>query len=60
MGTTQTNQKSFYHTSTIYHRVNLTNREDFSFRTISMLYSIGPSHMLKALVNNPKELIEVE
>ncbi len=39
-----------WHTSAIYHRVNLTNPEDFSFRTISMLYSIGLSPILKAWV----------
>ncbi len=48
MGTTQTNQKSFYHTSTIYYRVNLTNREDISFWAVLDLYSIGMSEMLKA------------
>ena len=38
METAWRNKKSFYHTSTIYHIVNLTNRDDFLFRTIFMLY----------------------
>ena len=40
----------------IYQRVNVTNREEFSFRTIFDLYSIGLSEMLKAWVKHCQPL----